>query len=189
MSRWLLPIMLVVVASAVTLSAQEPAETLDIYWIDVEGGAATLIVTPAGESILMDAGWGRPDERDAARIQAAMTDAQIERIDYFIASHFHWDHVGGLPALAGRVEIGEFIDHGDSVEQEQSKKAWDAYLSAAASNRHPVKPGDQLPLEGVEFTFVTADGNTWRAGEAMGPNPYCAGASPGEHDTSLFVIR
>ena len=106
MSRWLLPVGLAVVVIALVLSAQEPAETLDIYWIDVEGGAATLIVTPARESILMDAGWGRPDERDAARIQAAMTDADIDRIDYFIASHFHGDHVGGLPALAGRVEIG-----------------------------------------------------------------------------------
>ena len=186
MSRWLLPVGLAVVVSAVALSAQEPTDTLDIYWVDVEGGAATLIVTPARESILMDAGWPRPDERDAARIQAAMTDAGIDRIDYFITSHFHRDHVGGLPALAGRVEIGRFIDHGDSVEQDQerSREAWEAYLDAAASNRHSVKPGDQLPLEGVEFTFVTADGNTGRALEAMVPNPYCTGASAGEHDTS-----
>ena len=186
MSRWLLPVTLAVIVSAVALSAQEPTETLDIYWIDVEGGAATLIVTPGRESILMDAGWGRPDERDAARIQAAMTDADIDRIDYFIASHFHSDHVGGLPALAGQVEIGQFIDHGDSVEQDQerSKEAWDAYLSAAAGNRRTVKPGDQLRLKGVEFTFVTADGDTpARALKAMGPNPHCTGASAGEDDT------
>ena len=72
-----------------------PTDTLDIYWIDVEGGAATLIITPDQESILMDAGWGRDDERDAKRIQDAMTDADIDHIDYFITSHFHRDHVDG----------------------------------------------------------------------------------------------
>ena len=73
----------------------QPTDTLDIYWIDVEGGAATLIVTPQHESILMDAEWGRTDRRDALRIEAAMQDANVERIDYFIASHFHPDHIGG----------------------------------------------------------------------------------------------
>jgi len=86
------------------LGCDGPAQqaTLDIYWIDVEGGAATLIVTPARESVLMDAGWDRDDERDAKRIEAAMTDAGITEIDYFIASHFHGDHVGGVPASADR---------------------------------------------------------------------------------------
>ena len=163
MRRWLSQIVLVVVLSPGALSAQAPpTDTLDIYWIDVEGGAATLIVTPAWESILMDAGYGRPDERDAIRIQAAMADAQIDRIDYFLVSHFHGDHVGGLPALAERVEIGQFVDHGDSVEQDRprSKLVWDAYLSAADGKRRTVKPGDKLSLQRVELTFVTANGDT-----------------------------
>ncbi len=100
-------------------SAQQA--TLDIYWIDVEGGAATLIVTPEREAVLMDAGWDREDARDANRIQAAMRDARIDEIDYFIASHFHGDHVGGLPALATRVPIREYIDHGDSVELDRER--------------------------------------------------------------------
>ena len=79
--------------------AQTPA-SLDIYWIDVEGGAATLVVTPARESVLMDTGWPRADARDALRIQAAMDDAGINGIDYLLFSHFHRDHVGGLAALA-----------------------------------------------------------------------------------------
>ena len=58
-------------------SHAQPPATLDIYWIDVEGGAATLVVTPERESVLMDAGWPRPDRRDADRIQAAMRDAGI----------------------------------------------------------------------------------------------------------------
>ena len=124
--------------------------SLDIYWIDVEGGAATLIVTPAGQSILMDAGWNRADARDAGRIQAALRDAGVARLDFFIASHFHGDHVGGLPALAARVPIGQFIDHGDSVDQssERGSAAWRAYLDAAGGRRRTVRPGDKLPLRG-----------------------------------------
>ena len=98
-------------------TAQPARASLDIYWIDVEGGAATLIVTPAGQSILMDAGWNRDDARDAGRIQAALRDAGVEQLDFFIASHFHEDHVGGLQSLAERMPIGQLVDHGDSVEQ------------------------------------------------------------------------
>ena len=167
-----------------TLSAQiGPTDTLDIYWIDVEGGAATLIITPNQESILMDAGWGRDDERDAKRIQDAMTDADIDRIDYFITSHFHRDHVDGLPALADRVPIGQFIDHGDSVEQhrESGNASWNTYLSVAEGKRRTVQPGDKLRLEGVDFSFVAARREIPEQPLApTGPNPYCQGAEPGD---------
>ena len=155
------------VASAVALLIfggavvhSQPTDTLDIYWIDVEGGAATLIVTPQRQSILMDAGWRRPDDRDALRIEAAMRDANIDRIDYFIASHFHTDHTGGLPALARRVDVEHFFDHGDSVDQNQanSREAFEAYLSVAEGGRRTITPGDRLPLNDVAFAFVTAHG-------------------------------
>ena len=160
-----------------------PTDTLDIYWIDVEGGAATLIITPDQESILMDAGWGRDDERDAKRIQDAMTDADIDHIDYFITSHFHRDHVDGLPALANRVPIGQFIDHGDSVEQhrESGNTSWNTYLSVAEGKRRTVQPGDKLRLEGVEFSFVAARREIPEQPLApTGPNPHCQGAEPGD---------
>ena len=174
------------VLNAFGLQANAQQGNLDIYWIDVEGGAATLIVTPERESVLMDAGWNREDERDAKRIQAAMEDAGITDIDYFIASHFHGDHVGGLPALAGRVPIRQFVDHGDSVEQtsERGRPAWEAYLSAAEGYRRSIVPGDELSLAGVEFTFVTSDGRVpSQALQHNGPNMYCGDASPGEDDT------
>ncbi len=165
------------------LNAPPQQATLDIYWIDVEGGAATLIITPERESILMDAGWNRADERDATRIQAAMKDAGITGIDYFIASHFHGDHVGGLPALAGRVPIKQFTDHGDSViqDRERGRIAWANYLSAAKGKRQTVRPGDKLPLEGVELTFVTS--NREILSQALAPqsaNQHCQGALPGD---------
>ena len=168
--------------TSVAVHAQQPG-AMDIYWIDVEGGAATLIVTPDRESVLMDAGWDVEDERDAKRILAAMDDAGITAIDYFIASHFHGDHVSGLPALARRVSIGQFIDHGDSVEQDDARRLppWEAYLATAAAKRRTVVPGDKLPLTGIDFTFVTS--NRTVLSDAIvdsGPNSRCNNASPGE---------
>ena len=131
----------------------------------------------------MDAGWGRNDERDAKRIEAAMDDANIERIDYFITSHYHRDHVDGLPALARRVPIGQFLDHGDSVEQDRptGQASWDAYRSVVDGKRRTVAPGDKLSLAGVEFSFVTAGRAVPnRPLEPTGANPYCQDASPGD---------
>ena len=172
--------------SAVAVLAQAPQnDTLDIYWIDVEGGASTLVVTPARESILMDAGWPRKDDRDAKRIQAAMIDAEIDHIDYFITSHFHRDHVGGLPALAELIQIDQFIDHGDSVEQdrENGRKLWESYVAVAGVNRRSVKPGDKLPIRRMEFMLVAAHGKTLpQPLSPIAPNVFCDGASPGETD-------
>ena len=172
-------------ALVVRVPAQPARTALDIYWIDVEGGAATLIVTPANQSILMDAGWSRADERDAERIQAALLDAGVDRLDFFIASHFHGDHVGALPALAARVPIGQFIDHGDSVDQssERGRATWEAYLSVAGDRRRTVRPGDKLPLRGIEFSFVAAHGETLAQPlMPLGPNPHCGGSWPAPDD-------
>lgn len=174
-----------VVASAPARAAQDPDASLKIYWIDVEGGAATLIVTPRQQAVLMDAGWARPDERDARRIQAAMQDAGVDSIDYFITSHYHGDHVGGLTALASHVPVGEFLDHGDSVEQgsERGQSAWNGYLSAAGDKRRTIRPGDKLPLRGLEFSFVVAHATPLSNPlMPLGPNPHCDGASSGRDD-------
>lgn len=170
-------------ALPVSALAQEPAG-LDIYWIDVEGGAATLVVTPARESVLMDTGWPRADARDALRIQAAMDDAGIDRIDYLLFSHFHGDHVGGLPALAERVPIGAVVDHGDSVElgSARGQALWDEYIGLAADRRRSVAPGDKLPLERLEFTFVASHRELVAALEPRMPNPLCDGVAPPDPD-------
>jgi len=137
---------------------------LEIYWIDVEGGAATLIVTPEGETALMDTGWPGFDDRDPKRVAHVLKEVVgAERLDYFITSHFHLDHVGGIPGLAKLVEIEEFVDHGDSVEiawegerGDRARQLWDGYLSVAEGKRMTVGPGDRLPLKGADFQFVAA---------------------------------
>lgn len=84
--------------------------TLDFYFIDVEGGAATLIVTPAGESILIDSGF--PMDRDALRIVKVAQLAGLKRIDHYFTTHWHVDHVGGIPMVASRIPVDKFYDHG-----------------------------------------------------------------------------
>ena len=181
LARRLASCVVLTLALAASAAAQPARSSLNIYWIDVEGGAATLIVTPAGQSILMDAGWNREDARDAMRIEAALRDAGIDHLDFFIASHFHGDHVGGLAALAERVPIGQFIDHGDSVDQssERGRATWEAYVSVAGDRRRTVRPGDKLPLRGLEFSFVAAHGETLAQPlMPLGPNPHCGGSWP-----------
>src|SRR5437660_8595019 len=122
------------------------SKPLDIYWIDTEGGAATLIVSPSGESMLIDTGWMVGD-RDAKRIYAAVQQAGLTKIDYLVISHFHADHVGGLAAFSKMVPIGKFYDHGDAIEKENQQ--WlDSYKAASAGKRNIVKPGDVIPVKG-----------------------------------------
>ena len=87
-------------------------DKLRVYMIDVEGGQSTLFVTPAGQSLLIDTGWPGHEYRDADRIVAAAKLAGIKKIDYVLITHFHVDHVGGVPQLVERIPVGTFIDHG-----------------------------------------------------------------------------
>ena len=107
----------VLVAMALCLALMRPAsaKTLEIFFIDVEGGEATLIVTPSGESLLIDAGYAGRGGRDPARILAAAREAGIDRIDYLLITHFHPDHVGGVPELASLIPIRTFIDYGEPL--------------------------------------------------------------------------
>lgn len=149
-----------------------------IYSIDVEGGQSTLLVAPSGESLLVDTGWPGNNGRDAERIQTAMRDAGIKRIDHVLITHYHSDHVGGVPDLVSRVEVGEFLDHGPNREDTPVTKAgYEAYLKAIAGHaRRIVHPGDTIPIAGLNVVVLTADGE--HISEVPGivptPNPYCA---------------
>ncbi len=136
------------------------ATTVDIYYIDVEGGAATLIVTPAGESLLADTGNPRQDDRDAQRIyEAATGQAGLKKIDYVLITHFHGDHAGGLQSLSKMIPLGKFFDHGDAVEK---SAVWTAYQALSAGKRTSLRPGDRIPLKGVEVQVVAAHGERLR---------------------------
>ena len=101
--------------AASQLALAQNSRTLDITWIDVEGGAATLLVAPSGESMLVDTGYAVGDH-DAKRIFAATQKAGLRKIDHLVISHFHGDHMGGLAALAKMIPIERFYDHGGTVD-------------------------------------------------------------------------
>jgi beta-lactamase superfamily II metal-dependent hydrolase len=105
---------------------------LDIYWVDVEGGAATLIVSPSGESLLVDSGW-EVDDRDARRIFGVAQQAGLRKIDYFILSHYHADHAAGIRALAKMIPIEQCVDRGDFVEPANQKPPHSSPSMASAS--------------------------------------------------------
>src|SRR5947209_20059993 len=138
----------------VSLTALGASKTLDIYIVDVEGGNATLFVSPSGESLLIDTGnIGAGAPRDAGRIIAAMKDAGVQQIDHLITTHWHGDHFGGMAELASRIQIREFIDHGPNV---QPAAAADEFLQKTypqlyAKAKHTiVKPGDKIPVGGLD---------------------------------------
>lgn len=136
---------------------------LQIYFVDVEGGQATLFVTPAKQSLLIDTGWPGNEGRDAGRIVAAAKQAGISNIDYVLITHFHTDHVGGVPQLAAKIPIGTFIDHGENREPNEAatQKGWEAYQKLLSSGRYKqltVKPGDELPVKGIHAVVVSSDG-------------------------------
>jgi len=157
---------------------------LQIYFIDVEGGQSTLFVTPAGQSVLIDTGWPDNAGRDADRIVAAAMLAKISKIDYVLLTHYHTDHVGGVPQLAARIPIGTFIDHGpnrqtDDAATEDGYLAYQALLNMGNFKHILAKPGMILPIAGVKVEVVTADGAeiSMPLAEAPGagaPNPSCA---------------
>jgi competence protein ComEC len=172
---------------------QDPSsKTLDIYFIDVEGGAATLIVTPEKESLLMDCGWKQKDQRDAKRIvHVAKQLAGLSQIDYFVASHFHTDHFGAILQLSELIPIRKFYDHAVMVPtQEYDKELYPDYQKASADKRQLLRPGDLIPLRKgsvpIRLTCVASDGKviSKAAGVGAGPNSYCKDAKLQQNDPS-----
>jgi beta-lactamase superfamily II metal-dependent hydrolase len=174
-----------IVAALWVTSAVAAPKTLDVYFIDVEGGQSTLFVTPAGQTLLVDTGYPGRDGRDPDRIQAAMRDAHVSRIDYLLITHMHEDHNGGAAELARRVPIGAFVDYGELMETSPDQVAsFTAYRDArehavqAGTSRHIMpKPGDRLSLDGLDVRIMSVDGETVStpvAGAGQ-PNPVCMG--------------
>jgi competence protein ComEC len=166
------------------------SKTLEIYFIDVEGGQATLIVTPTGHSLLIDTGWRGYDGRDAERIVQAAKAAKIKQLDYVLITHYHRDHVGGVPQLADRMKVGTFIDHGPNMEDARVvKEDYTDYvkiLQRVPIQHLVVKPGDAIPLKGVTVQVLTAAGEHLQSPLSGGgqPNTFCAASPKREDDPS-----
>ena len=188
MQRIFSVVMLIVVALAASghASAQKSgaSRNLDIYWIDTEGGAATLIVAPSGESMLIDTGYPGLGDRDLNRVLGTIKQAGLTKLDYLLVTHYHNDHAGNAAAIAAKIPVGMFIDHGETVETTDAAKALYAdYLKGRASGRHMLaKPGDKVPIRDLDVTIVTAGGKGLTRSGPGAPNPLCAGFTPKDPD-------
>ena len=177
---------------------------LQIYFVDVEGGQSTLFVMPDGESLLVDTGSPGATARDAMRIAALCKLAGVTKIDNLLITHYHSDHVGGLPQLVGLVPVGRFIDHGENRETPDVQggastiagyNAYQKVLADSHAEHLTVKPGDVLPVKAMHVEIVSGDGEVIAKPLAAGgeQNPYCA-ASPlknaenTENDRSLGMV-
>lgn len=174
--------------------------TLQIAFVDVEGGQATLFVSPAGQSLLVDT--GNPGDRDADRIAAAAKEAGVSRIDYLLITHYDGDHVGGVKDLASRLPIATFVDHGARVPppgstplppdaQANVDRIDQRYGEARAAGRHiEVKAGDRIPIEGMDVRVVSSKAAVITKALAGGGavNPLCRDFVEHPRDTSENIF-
>jgi competence protein ComEC len=184
--RYILLAALALTATPMPATQARADKPLEIYFIDVEGGQATLFVTPAGQSMLIDTGFPGNQDRDVTRVLETMKQAGVSRLDYLLVTHYHTDHVGNAAALAAKLPIGTFVDHGDTVET-NGRQMYDSYVGARKSGTHlQVKPGDRVPITGMDVTVVSAAGNHLARAlpRAGAPNPLCASFKPKETDPS-----
>jgi beta-lactamase superfamily II metal-dependent hydrolase len=137
------------------LRAQTP-DTLEIYFIDTEGGQATLFVGPTGESLLVDS--GNAGDRDLGRIIDTLGMAGVSQIDHMWTTHYHGDHMGSLLALAERIPVMHFYDHGEPHPNDRivSQEFMAAYAGLTEGKRTIVRPGDTVPMPGLDITTVAS---------------------------------
>src|SRR5215472_12218723 len=176
--------LMLLLSCAIALPA---AKNLEIYFIDVEGGQSTLFVSPSGETLLMDTGYAGFNHRDPDRFAAAAKVAGVKKIDYLLISHYHPDHVGGLYDVAQKFPIHTFIDHGPNTEDDKdSRVRFNMYSSFAdKATRIVAKPGDTIPIKGLDVKVLAGAGDTLTAplAGAGQANAECAAYQPDPEET------
>jgi beta-lactamase superfamily II metal-dependent hydrolase len=160
------------------------ADTLDLYVLDTEGGKAVIVVPPGGETMLIDAGYPTKDDRDTNRIVTAAQALGIKSFDYIVATHYDMDHAGNIPRLDARIPGRIFVDHGailPTANARNKAEFYEPYLKAIGDRKRMiVKPGDVIPLKGVQITVVSSGGEVLSqplpgAGQ---PNPLAVDVKP-----------
>jgi beta-lactamase superfamily II metal-dependent hydrolase len=190
---------IIVLGAGVFAGQGTSTKPLEIWVVDVEGGKAAIYRSPTGQTAMIDTGF--PGARDLDRITGALADAAIKQIDFLISTHYHVDHIGNLLELAKRIPIATFVDHGPTVEgpsvaqvapgpdeipvtksREQIEGFQAAYAELHGKAKHlVVKPGDRMPITGLDWRIVTAGGKVLKTPALPGggkPNALCANFTP-----------
>ena len=153
------------------------AKTLEMYVIDTEGGKALLLISPSGQSMLIDGGFPGFNGRDAMRIEEAAGAAGVKRLDFLVVTHYDSDHVDNVPAIVAKLPVVNFIDHGPLAASDPRRtKAFTAYLDVAAkAKRTIVGAGDKIPFKGVDVRVLTSAGKSMKTPVKGGgaPNLFC----------------
>jgi competence protein ComEC len=178
-----------IIACLILAPAVSAAQALRLSFIDVEGGQATLVVTPSGQSMLVDTGWPTDTLRDAERIAAAMKKAGVGTIDYLVITHYHADHVGGMEQLSSRVKFRNVVTHGPTTETgkgaDTMMATFRAAMAASGAKEIVVKPGDTIPLKGLDVKILASNRQLIDAPlKGAAPNALCEGVVPRREDTS-----
>jgi competence protein ComEC len=189
MRKWLFLAIAVAIGLVTPGLWAQQKKALEAYFIDVEGGQSTLFVSPSGQSLLVDTGWG--GGRDAGRIAAVAKMAGVTQIDYLVLTHYHADHAGGVVELAGLIPIKNYVDHGPTMEEVRNvPQTYAAYLKVRAEGKHILaKPGDKIPVQGLDVQVVSSAQETISkplpgAGAA---NPLCSGFVPKDETLDPLV--
>ncbi len=158
-----LAFLLVSAISAAVQTSSPKTETLDIYVIDTCGGKAMILVTPSGETMLIDAGYPRGDNRDTNRIIETAKSLEIKQFDYIVATHYDADHSGNISQIDAQIPGRIFVDHGEvlsTVNEQDKKRYYEPYLKVIGDRkRMSVRPGDVIPMKDVKITVVTSGGD------------------------------
>lgn len=164
------------------VAAALPARDLEMYVVDTEGGKALLIISPSGQSMLLDAGFPGYNGRDTGRIVEAARAAGVKQFDYLVVTHYDLDHVANVPDTVSRIPARVFVDHGPTADSNpRSRKTVEAYEQLAAkAKRLSVKPGDRIPIKGLDVLVVASAGEKLAAPlkGAGAPNAFCASVEP-----------
>ncbi len=195
-------VLLVAIVSGLAgpVAADQPGRdrALDIYFVDVLGGAATVLVTGEGESILVDSGWPGFDDRDPKRIVHVIKDLAVRgHLDHLVTTHWHRDHFGGVAGLARLIRIDHFWDRGLPEDRDSSLDFPDgpgdqdplgvAYRKASAGKRKALRPGETLPVSGLKAVVLAAGGKvidrpvarpSQDGSDSNRPNSLCGQAPP-----------
>ena len=185
--RAVLMTVILVAAGLVGLLAQGPAGSLNIYFIDTEGGQSTLFVGPTGESLLVDT--GNTGDRDLGRIVDTVKSSGVKQIDHMWTTHYHGDHVGSLFNLAKQVPIVHFYDHGKphSGDRIVAPTFLATYEELTKGKRTIVKPGDKVKMAGLDITTVAAANQFIRSNLTGGGKQNAACTNVQKKDESAYA--